>query len=62
MTIFWKPYPTADDDSGDFFFPNFPYTVNVNYVTNEDCVLPVNGYGPEDVTMNMLCAAEPGKV
>lgn len=59
-TIGWG---LADDDSGDFFFfPNFPYTVNVNYVTNEDCVLPVNGYRPEDVTMNMLCAAAPGKV
>lgn len=52
-------------ETEDDFFPYLPSTVNVNYITNEECVNPngpPDGYFPQWVTENMLCAAAPGKV
>lgn len=41
--------------------PNTMQKVDVNYLSNEECVSPNTGYDPSDITPNSLCAALPGK-
>ena len=41
--------------------PNIMQKVNLEYLSNADCVSPKNAYDPSEITSSMLCAALPGK-